>query len=109
MAREALANYPHQTAILVGAGYSMRNGATERRAVYQLLPGSDSPPRLLEVVSKKDTSVVVNDLQAGWPTFIFRIACTLLVLALLGVIWKRDLTTPPNNSFNGDVAKATRR
>jgi hypothetical protein len=46
-AREALAKYPGQMAILMGAAYDGENGAEKRSRYYQLLPSAASPPRLV--------------------------------------------------------------
>lgn len=90
-AGEALAKYPGQTAILVGAEYESWNGAETRSWYYQLLPNAASPPRLVELTWLDGADASVHDSGSNWFGFLFSTTIEVIVLVAVYRMWRRDL------------------
>jgi hypothetical protein len=91
VAREALAKYPGQMAILVGAAYDGENGAEKRSRYYQLLPNAASPPRLVELTWVDGADAMVHDSGNNWFGFLFSTTIEVIVLVAVYRMWRRDL------------------
>jgi len=91
VAQKELQNFPSQKAILVGMGFSYRGDISERSQIYQLLPGSGSPPRVLRISLRSDSGVHTKVESEGYLSFSPQLLSALATLAVVAYIWSKDM------------------